>query len=125
MVTNRRGRAADLITWYDDRGTSENWIEELKLDIHADRLSCHCFRAHAFRLQLHSLALLLLAHFRRTVLAGTRLATATIATIRLHLLKVAGRVVRSVRRLRFHLASHWPGQPLFATCHRALARAPV
>ena len=58
MVTNRRGRAADLIAWYDDRGTSENWIKELKLDIHADRLSCHRFRANAFRLQLHSLALL-------------------------------------------------------------------
>jgi hypothetical protein len=125
MVTNRRGRAADLIAWYDDRGTSENWIKELKLDIHADRLSCHRFRANAFRLQLHSLALLLLAYFRRAVLAGTRLASATIGTIRLHLLKVAGRVVRSVRRLWFHLASHWPSQPLFTTCHQALARAPA
>jgi len=125
MVTNRRGRAADLIAWYDDRGTAENWIKELKLDIHADRLSCHRFRANAFRLQLHSLALLLLAYFRRAVLHGTRLASATIGTIRLHLLKVAGRVVRSVRRLWFHLASYWPGQSLFTSCHRALARAPA
>jgi len=125
MVTNRRGHAADLVAWYDDRGTAENWIKELKLDIHADRLSCHRFRANAFRLQLHSLALLLLTYFRRAVLAGTRLASATIGTIRLHLLKVAGRVVRSVRRVWFHLASHWPGQPLFAACHRALARAPA
>ena len=125
MVTNRRGRAADLVAWYDDRGTAENWIKELKLDIHADRLSCHRFRANAFRLQLHSIALLLLAYFRRSVLAGTRLATATIGTIRLQLLKVAGRVRRSVRRLWFHLASHWPGQSLFTLCHRALARAPA
>ena len=124
MVTNRRGRATDLVAWYDDRGTSENWIKELKLDIHADRLSCHRFRANAFRLQLHSLALLLLAYFRRNVLVGTRLATATIGTIRLQLLKVAGRVCQSVRRLWFHLASHWPGQSLFTSCHRALARAP-
>jgi hypothetical protein len=125
MVTNRRGRAADLVAWYDDRGASENWIKELKLDIHADRLSCHRFRANACRLQLHSVALLLLAYFRRDVLAATHLATATIGTIRLQLLKVAGRVRRSVRRLWFHLASHWPGQSLFARCHRALARAPV
>jgi IS4 transposase len=123
MVTNRRGRAADLVAWYDDRGASENWIKELKLDIHADRLSCHRFRANACRLQLHSIALLLLAYFRRDVLAGTRLATATIGTIRLQLLKVAGRVRRSVRRLWFHLASAWPGQALFTGCHRALARA--
>jgi hypothetical protein len=125
MVTNRRGRAADLVAWYDDRGASENWIKELKLDLHADRLSCHRFRANAFRLQLHSIALLLLAYFRRDVLTGTRLATATIGTIRLQLLKVAARVRRSVRRLWFHLASHWPGQPLFTRCHRALARAPT
>jgi len=51
MVTNRCGPAADLIAWYDDRGASENWIKELKLDLHADRLSCHRFRANAFRLQ--------------------------------------------------------------------------
>lgn len=125
MVTNRRGRAADLVAWYDDRGASENWIKELKLDIHADRLSCHRFCANACRLQLHSLALLLLAYFRRTVLPGTPLATATIGTIRLQLLKVAGRVCRSVRRLWFHLGSHWPGQSLFSHCHRALARAPA
>jgi len=125
MVTNRRGRAADLVAWYDDRGASENWIKELKLDIHADRLSCHRFRANAFRLQLHSLACLLLAYFRRRVLTGSRLATATIGTIRLQLLKVAGRVCRSVRRVWFHLASHWPGQSLFTGCHRALGRAPA
>ncbi len=125
MVTNRRGRAADLITWYDQRGTAENWIKELKLDMHADRLSCHRFRANALRLQLYTIAQLLLAYFRRFVLAGTRLATATIGTIRLQLLKVAGRVRCSVRRLWFHLASAWPGQPLFRACHRALARAPA
>jgi hypothetical protein len=125
MVTNRRGRAADLVAWYDDRGRAENWIKELKLDIHADRLSCHRFRANAFRLQLHSLALLVLAYFRRDVLAGTHLASATIGTIRLQLLKVAARVRRSVRRLWFHLASYWPGQSLFTRCHRALARAPA
>ena len=125
MVTNRCGPAADLVAWYDDRGASENWIKELKLDLHADRLSCHRFRANAFRLQLHSIALSMLAYFRRDVLAATHLATATVGTIRLQLLKVAVRVRRSVRRLWFHLASHWPGQLLFTRCHRALARAPA
>lgn len=125
MVTNRRGRAADLIAWYDARGQCENWIKELKRDLHADRLSCHRFRANALRLQLHTLAHLLLGYFRRSVLAGTTLADATVGTIRLRLLKVAGRVCRSVRRLWFHLASGWPGQPLFMACHAALAHAPT
>jgi len=125
MVTNRQGRAADLIAWYDARGTAENRIKELKLEVHADRLSCHRFRANAARLQFHTLALLVLAYFRRFVLAGTRLADASIGTLRVQLLKVGARVVRSVRRLWFHLASHWPGQTLFTRCHRALARAPA
>ena len=111
--------------WDDDRGTSENWIKELKLDIHADRLSCHRFRANAFRLQLHSLALLLLAYFRRAVLAGTRLATATIGTIRLHCSKSRGASSGASDGSGFISPRHWPGQPLFTRCHRALARAPA
>lgn len=121
MITNRRGRAADLITWYEGRGAAENGIKELKLDAHADRLSCHRYRANALRLQLHTIALLMLSYFRRTVLARTALATASIETIRTHVFKVAARVVRTVRRIWFHLASHWPGQPLFRTCRDALA----
>jgi hypothetical protein len=63
----------------------------------------------------------MLSYFRRATLAGTALAQATVATIRTHLFKVAARVIRSVRRLWFHLASHWPGQELFHACHTALA----
>ena len=47
---------------------------------------------------------------------------ATIGTIRLHLLRVAERVVRRIRRLWFHLASHWPGQPSSPT---VTARSPA
>lgn len=124
-VTNRCGRAKDLIDWYEQRGTAENRIKELKLDMHADRLSCHHFRANAVRLQLHTLALLLLSYFRRAVLAGTALADATIGTLRVQLFKVGARVVRTVRRIWFHLASHWPGQSLFHSCYQAVARAPA
>jgi len=123
MVTNRRGRAAELIGWYDARGEAENWIKELKRDLHADRLSCHRYRANAARLQLHTLAHLLLAYFRRRVLPRTALANATVATLRLRLFKVGARVRRTVRKLWFHLASHWPGQDLFLACHHALSRA--
>ena len=125
MVTNRRGRAADLIAWYDDRGTSENWIKELKLDIHADRLSCHRFRANAFRLQLHSLALLLLAYFRRAVLAGTRWRRRRSARFVSTCSKSRGASSGASDGSGFISHRHWPGQPLFTSCHRALARAPA
>jgi hypothetical protein len=122
LVTNRRGRAADLITWYEGRGTAENHIKELKRDMQADRLSCHRYGANAARLQLHTIALLLFAYYRHRVLARTELATATVQTLRLRLVKVAARVVRSVRRLCFHLPSSWPDRALFHDLHRRGAR---
>ncbi len=120
VVTNRRGRAAAIFAWYHQRGQAENFIKELKRDLAADRLSCHAFHANAFRLLLHALAYDLLHLFRLRVLAGTALATATLGTVRLRLLKLGARVVRSVRRWWFHLATGWPGQPLFAHAVREL-----
>src|SRR5919197_1319874 len=71
VVTNRRGRAADVFAWYHQRGQAENFIKELKRDLAADRLSCHAFHANAFRLLLHALAYDLLHLFRLRTLAGT------------------------------------------------------
>jgi hypothetical protein len=113
LVTNRRGRAEDVFCWYEQRGQAENFIKELKNDLEADRLSCTEYRANAFRLQLHALAYNLLVLFRRHVLGGTELARATVASIRLRLLKIGARVKQSARRLWFHLASGWPGRALF------------
>ena len=113
LVTNRRGRAAQIFHWYEQRGQAENFIKELKNDLAADRLSCSAYRANAFRLQLHSLAYNLFVLFRRHVLDKTELARATVATIRLRLLKVGARVKLSARRLWFHLASGWPGRTVF------------
>ncbi len=48
-------------------------------------------------------------------LAGTELATAQATTIRLKLLKIGGRIVRSVRRIAIHLAGGYPLQALFHT----------
>ena len=112
LVTNRRGRAEEVFTWYEQRGQAENFIKELKNDLEADRLSCMEYRANAFRLQLHVLAYNLFVLFRRHVLRGTELARAAVGTIRLRLLKIGARVKLSARRLWFHLASGWPGRLL-------------
>jgi hypothetical protein len=124
-VTNRTGRAPALIAWYAARGEAENRIKEWKHDLHADRLSCHRYRANATRLQLHTLAFGLVAYFRHWLLALTPLARASVATIRTHVFKLGARVVRTVRRIWVHLASGWPGRQLFLTVHAALARAPA
>lgn len=114
VVTNRRGRAAAIFHWYEQRGQAENFIKELKNDLAADRLSCSAYRANAVRLQLHAYAYNLAVLFRDRILVDTELAHSTTGTIRLRLFKLGARVQRSVRRLRFHLASGWPGQALFA-----------
>jgi hypothetical protein len=121
MITNRKGSAKDLVKWYEQRGEAENLIKELKLGMYADRLSCHRFRANAVRLQLHTIATLLMTYFRRSVLPDTVLAQASPDSIRIRLLKVGARVVRTARRIHFHIAAHWPGQELFQHGQQTLA----
>jgi len=127
VVTNRVGSAEQIFAWYNQRGQAENYIKELKNDLAADRLSCSAYRANAFRLQLHAVAYNLLVLFRRLLLHGTQLASATLAQVRLRLFKLGATVRRSVRRLWFHLASGWPGRPLFAVLLARLGtiRAPT
>jgi hypothetical protein len=56
VVTNLRGRALMLYDFYGERGQVENqMIKELKLDLQADRLSCHRFLANQFRLFVHTI----------------------------------------------------------------------
>jgi hypothetical protein len=109
VVTNVPGDPQELYEdVYCQRGEMENRIKEQQLGLFADRTSCHRFLANQFRLLLSSAAYVLVQALRRTALAGTGLARAQVGTIRLRLLKVAARVVVSVRRVAFHLASSYP-----------------
>lgn len=105
--------------FYTQRGDSENDIKELKLGCHADRLSCHKFRANFFRLLLSTFAYQLM-HYFKAILVNTEFETATIQTIRLHLFKVAVRVHRSVRRLWFNFTSSFVYQDLFVQLHQKI-----
>jgi hypothetical protein len=110
---------------YCQRGEAENRIKEQQLDLFAGRTSCHRFAANQFRLLLSSAAYVLVQALRRTTLVGTELARAQVGTIRLRLLKVAARVVVSVRRVVFHMASSCPYQaPFRAAVSRVRIRPP-
>jgi hypothetical protein len=116
VVTSLAGDPATLYDQlYCQRGDAENRIKEQQLGLFADRTSCHAFLANQFRVLLSAAAYVLLETLRRVGLAGTELACAQVPTIRLKLLKIGGRVVRSVRRIVVHLASGFPLQQLFAT----------
>jgi hypothetical protein len=122
VITNRPGRAEQIYDGYDDRGECENRIKEFKRDLSADRLSCHSYRANAFRLQLHALAYQLLVLFRRHALRTTDFAHARLETLRLKLFKVGARFERTARHLWFHLSSSWPGRDLFIEIWQNLTR---
>jgi Transposase DDE domain group 1 len=70
VVTNRPGCRVLPQAVYDEyalRGESENRNKELKVELHAGRLSDHRFVANFFRLYLHAAALNLLVRLRHAV----------------------------------------------------------
>ena len=94
------------------RGDVENRIKELKNDLASGRTSCHKFLANQFRLLLHAAAFVLMQGLRR-LLAGTEVAAAQAATLRVKLLKVAARVRQTWRRIWVQLPTSYPYQRLW------------
>lgn len=94
--------------FYVQRGAdSEHRIKELKLGIHADRLSCSSFIANQFRLILSQAAYILLLTIRQAA-ENTEFANAQVERLRSALIKGAARVSISTRRVLVELAAHCP-----------------
>jgi len=120
VVTNLRGKALDLYEFYGERGQVENqMIKELKLDLQADRLSCHRFLANQFRLLMHTIGYVLLLRLRSS-LHGTQWATIRMETLRSKLLKIGACVTASCRRVWVKLASSYPYQIMWETLYNRL-----
>ncbi len=107
VVTNLRETPRSIYDIYRQRGDSENRIKELKGELDLGRLSCHGFWANQLRLLLSAAAFVLMQALRLR-LATLGLATAQVGTLRLRLLKIGGRITRSVRRYVVHLAAAHP-----------------
>lgn len=103
------------------RGEAENRIKETQLDLFGTRASCHKFHANWLRLMFAALAYTLIQRLRDTALAGTELARATAASIRVRLLKIGAAILRNSRRIRIMLASHHPLRDTFLIAAQALA----
>jgi len=119
VVTSRTDPPQALYEWYVDRGEPEGWIKDLKRACFADRLSDHRFWANQFRLLLHAAAYWLLDTLRRWLVARA-VPRVQLDTLRLHLLKIGGRVWQLADRVRLRLASSHPGHLLWS--HLAAAR---
>lgn len=116
VVTSLKTGNAEHIytTVYCARGQMENLIEQHKVQTASDRTSCRSPLANQFRLILHTAAYWLLLDVRDQVPSWHPLRQGEFASIRLHLLKIAGRIVETVSRIRVALASHCPEAELFA-----------
>lgn len=114
VVTNKPEQPQQLYDWYVGRGEAENWIKDFKLYCKADRLSCHRFWANQFRLLLHAAAYWLLDTLRSKLIAAG-IERLQMDTFRLRLIKIGGRVKQLLTKVKLHLASSHPGQPLWHT----------
>ena len=121
VVTSLPATRIDARALYEDlycaRGEMENRIKEQQLDLFADRTSSATMKANQLRLWFSSMAYVLLNELRRIALRHTRFADATCGTIRLKLLKIGALVRRSVRRIKFAMASGCPWQNEFALAY--------
>lgn len=107
IVTNMDGTPEDLIKFYCKRGTMENYIKESKNGFDFAAVSSHSKIVNANRVQIHALAYNIFNWFKRLVLPN-KMKKHTIDTIRIKLLKIAVKVVRSARYLKFKLCSSCP-----------------
>ena len=80
--------------------------------------------SNQLRLWFSTFAYFLLSRLRTLGLKSTRLAKATVGTIRLHLMKIAAQLTVSVRRVYIRLASACPMADVFAQVHRQLRHLP-
>jgi len=122
VVTNLDRPAAELYDGlYCGRGEAENRIKETQLDLFGTRASCKKFLANWLRTLFSALAYTLMQQLKEMALAGTELAHATSATIRVRLLKIGAAIVRNTRRIRILLASHHPLRNIYFIAANALS----
>jgi len=107
IVTNMELAPYQVISYYCNRGRMENFIGECKEGFDFASVSSKSKVVNANRLQLHTLVYNIFNLFRRLVLPK-QMSKHLIDTVRLKLLKIATKVARSGRYIRFNLCSSCP-----------------
>lgn len=117
VVTTMKSKPYQVIRFYCARGKMENFIKECKDGFDFSSVSSRSKVVNANRLRMHALAYNLFNWFRRLVLAVS-MRKQRIDTVRLKLLKVAAKVVRSARYITFKLCSSCPyKEEFYETLH--------
>jgi len=118
IVTNSRRRRRGVWTLYEHRAQCEQRIDELKNHLCAEKFSCCEFHANAFKLHLIVMAHNLFAAARVMLPRDHELKRATVARLRIALVKCAATLRRTARRLWMHASRTWPYRGLLADVAR-------
>jgi hypothetical protein len=113
IVTNMARPAANVVAFYNKRGTCEQWIKEGKGTIRWTRLSCRSFAANAVRLELHALAYNL-GNFLRTLATPEPIKDWSLTSLKEKLVKIGAKVVSHGRYVAFQMAEVAIPRNLFA-----------
>jgi hypothetical protein len=120
IVTNLRSSSKNIVGFYNQRGTCEQWIKEGKGAIKWTRLSCRSFNANAVRLQLHALAYNL-GNFLRTLAIPEAIEKWSLTSLREKLTKIGAKVVSHGRYVAFQMAEVAISRQLFAAIMQRIA----
>ena len=120
---DRIGASALYEDLYCARGDMENRIKEQQLDLFADRTSAHTMRANQLRAYFSAFAGVVIQIIRKFGLKGTEMERAQAGTIRVRLLKIAGSIRVTTRKIWISFSSVYPWHKLFMRVARNLADA--
>jgi hypothetical protein len=120
IVTNMTRPAEQVVAFYNQRGTAEQYIKEGKNAVTWTRLSCMRFAANAVRLQLHALAYSL-ANFLRTLALPEEVKHWSLTTLRDRLVKIGAKIIRHGRSIAFQMAEVMVPRTLFGQILAAIA----
>ena len=125
IVSNLHGLPKSLYEKvYCARGQAENLIKAHKLHLASDRTSCTKATANQFRLLIHTAAYWLMLSLRGLAPRTSFWRDAQFDTIRLCLIKVAGRVTEMLTRIKIALPTACPYQTGFAMLAGQIAKLP-
>src|ERR1700740_2458073 len=120
IVTNMARPAGNVVSFYNKRGTCEQWVKEGKGAIKWTRLSCRTFAANAVRLQLHALAYNL-GNFLRTLATPEPIKDWSLTSLKEKLIKIGAKIVSHGRYVAFQIAEVAIPRNLFAEILQLIA----
>ena len=123
-MTNLNKHSENVVKFYNDRGTAEQWIKEGKNAVKWTKLSCRTFKDNQTRLQWFALAYNL-ANFLRRLALPRDVKHWSLTTLREKLVKIGAKATRHSRYVTFQLAEVAVTRNLFAAILDRIVRLAI